>query len=226
MATRIYFMSTPHEPKIFKEKYCDFKYHSGFAISQKHKNIIEFHAEILKKEPNAKLLEVSTKSKDEIGIRLSAFNLKYYHKAYDEWFPLENIFQSSKVFEGGGPYRDLLHVSPKDAKRDDRLQSSGKLIHFDFNSKIWDLNPKSMFYDWIYMRALSENKKISEEILKYNCFTDIEFNHNKSINSQARSAAIFVSLSKLNILNKALEDIDFLRGIYSETRTEQLTFKY
>ena len=51
-----------------------------------------------------------------LGVKLSAFNLKL------NGYTLENIFQSSKVFSNGGPYRDLMNVAPKEAKRDGRLQ--------------------------------------------------------------------------------------------------------
>lgn len=61
-----------------------------------------------------KCLEVSTKSTTKLGQEASAFNLKYngYH--------VENIFQSSKIYSKGGPYKDLLLVSPREAKRDIR----------------------------------------------------------------------------------------------------------
>ena len=37
-----------------------------------------------------------------------------------------------------------------------------------------------MFYDWIYINALYKNKEIFNELIKYNAFTDIEFNPNKA----------------------------------------------
>ena len=46
----------------------------------------------------------------------------------------------------GGPYLDLLHVLPKEAKRDDRHKSSGPLSAFVWNQEIWPLMPKTAFY--------------------------------------------------------------------------------
>lgn len=117
MAKRLYFKSTPLENNIFEEKFCEFKYFSGFAVSQKQKSIVELHKNILLEEPKSKILEVSTKSTNPLGVRLSAFNLKFYDEFLCKEFFLENIFQSAKAFEHGGPYEDLLQVSPKDAKR-------------------------------------------------------------------------------------------------------------
>ena len=51
------------------------------------------------------VLEVSTKSEEKVGQRLSAFNLKV-HSAMGV-MPLEMAFQGSKVFERGGPYTVL-----------------------------------------------------------------------------------------------------------------------
>ena len=52
--------------------------------------------------------------------------------------------------------------------------------------------PQTVFYDFIYITAVKESFTIDEvkDILSYNYFTDIEFNPAKSINTQARAAAI------------------------------------
>ena len=222
MAERLYFVSTPHSDIIFKEVLCEFTYYNGFAISQKQKSIGSLHENIKKIDDKLNILEVSTKSTEPLGVQLSAFNLKFFDKVKSKEYPLENIFQSSKVFEHGGPYRDLLSLHPKDAKRDDRLTTSGNLIYFNFNDIIWELNPKTMFYDWIYIKALSRNKQLSYDILKYDAFTDIEFNHKKSVNCQARAAAIFVSLSKLGIVEEFLNDKNKFKSIYEANKKENI----
>ena len=102
-----------------------------------------------------------------------------------------------------------------EAKKDPRLKTSGKLIAFEFYDRRWPLEPKTIFYDWLYVRALYKSKDLASEIIKYNAFTDIEFNQNKSINCQARSAALFVSLSKRNLLEYAMKGINN----YIEVRT-------
>ena len=166
---------------------CDFEFawNGGFAVSQKRKNITALHTAIQKKF-NENALEISTKSENEFGQKLSAFVLKL------DGVLLECVFQSSKVFEKGGPYLDLLNVSPKEAKRDERLRSSGKLIAFEYGGKRWATEPKSAFYDYIYIKSALAS--FTPEELKalddYVWFTDIEFNPGKSINSQARSVAL------------------------------------
>ncbi len=212
MAIRPFFMISDSE--IFKEDNCEFTFYTGFALSQKQKSIESLHEQILKKYSNAKILEVSRKSENPLGIALSAFNLTL--PINNNEYPVENIFQSSKVFSNGGPYQDLLFVHPRDAKRDERLKNSGKLISFELNSNIWGLEPKTLFYDWLYTHALYRNKRLINEIVKYNTFTDIEFNPNKSFNCQARSVAIFVSLYKKGIIESYLRNKNLFKDVYSK----------
>lgn len=63
---------------------------------------------------------------------------------------------------------------------------------FDYNGEIFPLFPKTLFYDYIYIKAVVEslNDEEIQEIRNYNHFTDIEFNPQKSINTQAKSVAI------------------------------------
>jgi type I restriction enzyme M protein len=216
MAKRICFVSRPERHPVFEEIEVEFKYYTGFAVSQKQKSIFSMHERIYQIDKTLKVLEISTKSPDPIGVALSAFNLKFVDISGEE-YAIENIFQSSKVFEKGGPYKDLLYVHPRDAKRDERLQTSGRLKCFNYDAENWDLEPKTMFYDWIYVQSLFKNKDLSKKILEYNAFTDIEFNSNKSINCQARSAAIFVSLSKKRILEEAINNKETFKELYSTT---------
>lgn len=213
MAERLCFIPTL-DNKFVNEEVIEFKYHSGFAVTQKQKSIQSLHSEIQKKYPKTNILEISSKSKNELGVRLSAFNLELYNREKGELASVESIFQSSKVFEYGGPYKDLLYKSSLEAKKDIRIKDSGNLLYFDYCGARWDLEPKTMFYDYIYISALIENEEVAEELLKYNCFTDIEFNHKKSINCQARAAAIFVSLKRQNKLSDFIKDLRLFESIY------------
>jgi len=221
MAKRMYFVPNPDGRPVYDEIFVEFEYFNGFALSQKQKSIRSMHSAIAAKYPGARVLEVSTKSWEPIGVKLSAFNLLYRDESGKEYH-LENIFQSSKAFEHGGPYRDLLGVPPKDAKRDERLRSSGALRFFEYDSRKWPLEPRSIFYDWIYLTALRQNTDLAEEILAYNAFTDIEFNHAKSFNCQARSAAIFVALMKSKRLD-IIDTPDFL-NVYAPQQMQTSLF--
>ena len=126
--------------------------------------------------------------------------------------PLENVFHASKVFENGGPFKELLSIPTHEVKRDPRLLESGNLIGFSSKGKMWPLTPKTIFYDWLYVNTLMSKSELKSQITDYNAFTDIEFNPKKSINCQARSAALFVSLTRKGLLKHFLSSSDeFIR---------------
>lgn len=226
MAKRICFVPRPNKQPIFEEIEIDFQYYNGFSYTQKEKSITSLHQSIHDYDKNLKILEISTKSQNEIGVALSAFNLEVYDEKSKRMIPLENIFQSSKVFKNDGPFRDLIEVKPYEAKRDTRLKNSGELIGFSYNGKLWELEPKTMFYDWLYIHALASNKFLAKQVMEYNAFTDMEFNHKKSINCQARSVAIFVGLHLSNKLPLVLDNcIKFREICYSDdSGKNQLSF--
>lgn len=214
MANRPYFLTGNSKTNFYIEKSCEFKFYTGFALSQKQKTIKSFHEEILKTYPNAKILEVSRRSENDLGVLLSAFNLKYKHVDNKE-YPVECVFQSSKVFANGNQYKELMYKSAREAKTDERIRNSGRLIKFSLNDIDWELEPKTYFYDYIYLSALSKNKDICERLLTYDIFTDIEFNPQKSFNCQARSVAIAVTLLKNNLLEQYLNDKNLFKFVYS-----------
>ena len=73
------------------------------------------------------------------------------------------------------------------------------------------LNPKTVFYNWLYINAVLENPLLAAELLKYNAFTDIEFNPAKSINCQAKAAALFVALSRQDKVEQCRDFDSFYR---------------
>lgn len=181
----------------------EFEWHPGLAPSQKKKSIKSLHHSALEQHRIAKTLEVSSKSEVALGVQLSAFNLSITTQKIGRTFSVECAYQSSKVFESGGPYCDLLEKSSLEAKRDPRLTSSGALKGFRFFGTNWDLDPLTAFYDWLYINALKRKPEYWAELDGYQGFTDIEFNPERSINCQAYSVALFCSFRQRGILNEA-----------------------
>jgi hypothetical protein len=202
MAERPVFIPVSGSQELVKEIFFSLTWNPGFAPVQKKKNVMALH-EAAARSGWTSLLEISSKSEEKLGQHLSAFHLKVRTENLDE-IKLECAFQGSKVFEKGGPYTDLYLVDPKDAKRDPRLQESGRLTGFRFKDFSFALEPKTIFYDWLYVNAIYPHREWLERLYKYVGFTDIEFNPSKSINCQARSCALFVSLMKNNLLHQAV----------------------
>ena len=201
MASRIVFLPTDKGDKsLFKENLIEFEWVPGMAISQGTKSVNNLHASAKERLRVSKILEISTRSQEPLGIHLSAFNLKIVHAGRN--VSVEVAYQSSKIFENGGPFIDLLASSSMDAKQDPRLKNSGRLIGFEYQNQRWPLAKTPNFYDFLYIQGLLQFED-RDLLIDYDAFTDIAFSQitlkqekDKSFNCQARSAAIYVSLTK------------------------------
>lgn len=219
MAKRPVFVPESEGVRLVRELSYEFSWNPGFAPVQKKKNIDALHAAAAQ-HGCSPLLEVSTKSSEALGQRLSAFNLKVQTDDYGD-IPLECAFQGSKVFERGGPFTDLYATDSRAAKRDPRLRGSGSLIGFNFEGQEFPLEPKTGFYDWLYIRAIHPHREFLQRLEIYAGFTDIEFNPTKSINCQARSCATFVAMLKKGILDASVRSpSSFLMAISSGSRQQ------
>lgn len=198
MAKRPVFLTQKTAPYSFT---CpiDLEWHGGFAVSQKQKNIVALHEGIALRYPGRPVLEISSKSMQG-GEQVSAFFLPKFVPSLGRSVPLECVFQASKVFGDKGPFTDLLEKTPREAKRDERLKSSGPLTGFRFEGVDYPAQPTTAFYDWLYISALLENPEQAAFLMQFDAFTDIEFNPNKSLNCQANAAARFVSLNRQGLL--------------------------
>ncbi len=212
MAERPVYVSTLRAPYV-SVYMTEFAWNAGQSASQKKKNVVDLHESFKKISPETKVLEISSKSLAPLGVNLSAFNLMKYVPSLNDSIPVECVFQGGKVFAAGGPYTDLYRAKPKDAKRDSRLRASGMLKSFYFEGESIPPRPLTAFYDWIYINALIENPELAAKITQYDAFTDIEFNPNKSSNSQAHAAALFVALHKLDKLDKCKTFEGFLEVV-------------
>ena len=203
MARRPVFVPDSDKPYV-SELSLDFEYCSGSSIQNKQRSIASLHASYVAKFPSSRVLEVSSKSERDIGVRLSAFNLMIEHPGRGS-YSVECAFQASKVFLQGGPYVDLLDASSRAAKTDRRLRKSGELVAFRYCEHEFPLEPKTYFYDWLYASALCRDDKLVEQVMMFDAFTDIEHNPERSINCQARSVAKVVGLARAGLLEDALQ---------------------
>ena len=201
----------------------EFKWHAGFAPSQKQKSIVSLHEEANKKGI-APILEISSKSLDEEGIKASAFNLFLYPEDSEKRLCVESAFQGSKVFRRAGPFPDIYKMTAREAKKTirERAENAGELTGFDLQGESFPREPKTFFYDWIYITALSADEWLANTVAQYKGFTDIEFNPQKSINCQAYSAAAYVSLVKNNLLKEALDSKEAFKEILETAYKPQL----
>lgn len=216
MAARPLFIPSTNGDTLVRTTHVEFQWFPGLAASQKQKSVDSLHSIARQLSGVRSVLEVSSKSRDPLGIALSAFNLSITTVKLGRTFSVECAFQGSKVFEQGGPYLDIFGKTSREAKKDERLRSSGRLTGFSFFGVAWGLEPQTAFYDWLYINALKKKPDLAEQALNYSAFTDIEFNPERSINCQAYSLALFISLHQRGLLDKATSSKeDFLRVVCS-----------
>lgn len=205
MAQRPIFLPCDPQHGLVATEMVEFKWFPGFAASQKQKSIRALHQAATTKIGEGPYLEISSKSLDPLGTQLSAFRLLV--EGYTgQAIPVENAFQGSKVFPSGGPHTDLYRVSPLDAKRDPRVRNSEPVVEFRPPGRVWPNVPRTAFYDWVYIKALTDAPELVAAVQSFAGFTDIEFNPAKSLNCQARSAALAVALLRHGLLTVAMED--------------------
>lgn len=217
--------------RYYEEIPVRFIWHMGMSWQVRQRSVNSMHEAISKNFPNKNILEASTKSTYySLGKSLSAFNLTF------DGVPVENIFQSSKVFNDGGPYLELLDMDPAGAKRDpkikiDKNHPDRRLVGFRYDDKDFPTEPKSMFYDYIYIKALCQHPELAQKVLAYDAFTDIEFNQKKPysndkgpFNCQARALAIYVGLVRRNRLQDYLDDPSNLTAEIYPSVKEQTNF--
>ena len=162
----------------------------------------------------------------------------------ENWFQAAKCF-ARKDSTAFGPYEELRSIDPVRAKRyvssgltAKQVESYAKdplfaRIHaelentafsgFEVDGVRYPTEPTSAFYDFLYVGALAQpqNANIAREVGNYRYFTDIEFNPRDAkgrtirYNTQARSCAIFVALSRKDELAEALADIDsFIAAVH------------
>lgn len=219
MACRPIYKVSNKKDHFVDEIQVDFEWVPGMALIQKQKCIKSFHSKIYEDYAESKILEISSKSLINLGVKLSAFNLSI--SLNNSKITVETFFQGSKCFEKDGPFHERFKLlDSASARAFFKNKEFGNLVCFKtMKNKKWDLYPKTMYYDWIYINFLNKNKDLASSILDFNTFTDIEFNPKKSINCQARAAALYVSFYKKGILEDMLNQDSYKKEMI---RVEQL----
>jgi len=225
------FVVSDREDMLVEEIQVLFDWFPGMSLDQRRKNIESLHKKFLQIHPGKRILEISTSSPEEIGRATSSFKLKMLYEGQQK--PIEVIYQASKVFRNGEQFLDLLDKSPLEAKKDKRLRES-ELDHFNYLGEKWELVPKdspqhmdplivTRFYNWLYINALDQNKKLAQRLVGFDAFTDIMFNPKKSYSCSARAVALYVALYRKKVLKKALKsrkDYEEIIFEYFRVRTE------
>lgn len=216
MAERSIFVSKNTYP-YFEEIHVQLDWFGGSALSQKRKCEIGLHQNFLKAYSDEKVLEISSASLYRLGTQLSAMNLSKRTEAGIT--TVESAFQSSRIYQTPegmvGPFPEYLFLPGKECKKIVKERSRGfHSYQYSFDGMTF-YAPNyhiSLFYDYLYLNALlePENAAVREQLLEggYTAFSDLA---TKSLNSQARSCAIFVGLVKAGRIDEVKQFDTFLK---------------
>ncbi|MCL6608944.1 MAG: hypothetical protein K6T74_12725 [Geminicoccaceae bacterium] len=198
MAERPVFLPPAAAPWRIREVVVTFDWHPGLSRSQKQKSIEALHAAARRDLGVQRPLEISSASPGSLGRAVSAFFLEV--EAPDgSLSTVESVFQGSKVFgPGEGPFTDLYGRPGREARSDPRLVDPAtgerkKPVAFRYGADDWPVESQTAFYDWLYVRALLRRSDLADQLAGYDAFTDIAFNPARSLNCQARAAAVFLA---------------------------------
>ena len=216
MTTRPVFLPSPGAT-LTREEQVEFRWSPGFAASQKRKNVEALHDAAKLRGVAKSILEVSTRSLETLGIKLSAFNLQIELPGRSNPVSVEAAFQSSKVFDRAGLQSHLLELTDgREIKGHIRSLGDQELIGFEYLSETWPLDPPTAMYDYIYLQAItqlvSQQPEVGDQLAAFEAFTDIEFNPKKSLSCQARTCALFIGLGGLKPVQQLLADPSAFRA--------------
>ena len=153
--------------------------------------------------PPGRVLEISSRSPQELGRDLSAMNLRAAGDPRER--TVEAVYQAAKCYGAGGP--DTAHcTSGYAAKRRDReRRRGGPLAGFEHEGLRWKTPTGSAFYDWLWTRSAlaSRGEAVVARLQEYDAFSD-QFHRPGAVACQAKAAAIAAGMG-IRRLRTALE---------------------
>lgn len=247
--------------RAFEEKTVEFEWFLGMSWQQKQKSSLSMLEKL--EEMGYTPIEVSRRSVDmDFGVQLSAFNLKLNkynvenifqaYKKFNDGGPYFDLLKvDPKTARGDCRIQTSESKKPCQTYKVDfknkgfyenssvcehcRNRQKRHLIGFSSGKTQWDSEPKSIFYDAVYISALLQNKHLSDRLVDHNAFSDVEFNQKipysqekGPFNCQARSCAIFSTLKQVNYSDEQIlemvqspEKMKYLYGVPPKSSEQQ-----
>lgn len=228
----------------FTEEAVEFVWHKGMSLQQRQRSVASMHQVITSRRPDQEPLEVSTRAIDfDLGRALSAFNLSLRGYPVENIFQAAKVMNDGGPYPGllkveaAAAKRDC-RIQTRDSKSDCqannvrfrgrssfetsdevcracRSRADRHLAGFRSRDFTWGLEPKSLFYDALYITALMapQNRDLASRVSAHSVFTDIAFNQKVPyaeagpFNCQARSCAIFTTLVRSGLEESAIADL-------------------
>lgn len=227
-ATRPVFMPGNDQGPAVHAHLVRFEWFPGLALAQRQRCIFSLHQGAAARiEGLERILEVSTRSRLALGRRLSAFNLALILPGFGA-VTVENAYQCAKVYDDAGPFPELLDQPPAHARKALAAHTDKPLRGFRLLEQACPVQPTTLFYDWLYARALCRQPALLRAASRFQAFTDIAFNPARSSACQAMALARVLWLFQRDRLASAMACPQAFRDLAhdheSETRQSELPF--
>lgn len=144
-----------------------FKWEPGMSVAQKRRSCVHMHSALNVYLDLYPALDISSASTEKLGVELSAFNLMLNGKSVECWY------QGSKVYSNVGHMKHLYDADSLTAKLSMKQENKGALIGFKLIDVDYPMNPKTVFYDYLYLQGLMQYEE-RDKVLDYNVFTDVQ----------------------------------------------------
>lgn len=171
----------------------EFKWEPGMSVAQKRRSCANLHSALSSKLGLKNPLDISSASTTPLGVKLSAFNLMWNGKSVECWY------QGSKVYSVAGHMKKLYDVDSMTAKKSMKNANLGSLIGFRLIDTDYPMNPRTVFYDYLYLQGLLQSE-YKDNVLEYDVFTDIQAVTDIDA-CQARTVCIYKLLIEQNNLS-------------------------
>ena len=152
---------------------------------------------------NLRVLEISSRSDQPLGRRLSAMFLKDPETGK----PVESVYQAAKCYGAeGGPAGHVLD-NGFDAKRFDRERSRGaRLRGFQHGEMFWPASTGTQFYDRLWMQSA---RAADVGRVDYDAFTDVFHRRGQTFACQARSMAMMQGMIRAKVIDRIDDPMAF-----------------
>lgn len=216
MVARILYVPTRGEAgKLVEEITVEFPWQGWQTPEQKRANVETLHAgaKALGVTP---VLEISTKSPQSLGQRLSPFNLRCGVTVNGRMLEtsFESLWNGSKVFEKGGPFPELFELAPWESLKDPRnsRRVNGKILGVHLEEKKY---PHLAGYDFLYISAAHPvlTEKDWQTLFNFGGFTEVTLNPDHADTCQAGSVALMVELKRRGLLERVLESFEMFEDL-------------
>lgn len=175
-------------------------------LERQRREVDSLHERFKYYRPDFKMLEISSISREPLGVAVSAANLRDPRGNLTE-----AVYLGSRVYEQG-QLEHLYHASSTvEAMRITKASEHNMFSSYNWYGKAVPTNPLTLMKYWIWCDAVYNQKDLMNQIVEYDAFTNYFCNTSKDyFGTYPEAAALFVTLYRNGILDTAMDSVESL----------------